>query len=49
MAAIVCLIVGALGLVGSVALVSWKAALIVFFGFVFALGVDLGRDRGGST
>lgn len=43
MAAIVLLIIGAVGLVGSVSLFSWRAALIVLFVFVFGAGVDLGR------
>lgn len=51
MAAIVLLIVGALGLVGSVGLFSWKAALCVFFVFVFAAGVvvDLATPKKASA
>lgn len=43
MAAITLLIAGALGLVGSVALFSWKAALVVASLLVLATGIDLGR------
>lgn len=43
MLAIVCLLIGALGLVVSVALISWKAALVLVFVFVFVAGLDLSR------
>lgn len=43
MLAIVLLVVGALGLVGSVALFSWKAAIVVASVLTLVVGVDLGR------
>lgn len=45
MLAILCLLVGALGLVVGVALFSLKAALVVGSLLVLAVGVDLGRTR----